>query len=200
MRHPEEDSRHRPATAGVPTRVIVRRRRWRAIRSVLAVLGLLGLAGFVIPGQPAVPVEGATYLDWDQESFWRPLPDGATAHKGIDISAAFGTPVTPATPGLLLYTARGQQGDAVAILGPKWRVHTYANLQREDLGGGFVAGDTVLGSVAAPIAGAGASHLHYSVVTLIPYPWRFGRGPQGWLRMVYLDPSKALGWSQEDAP
>jgi murein DD-endopeptidase MepM/ murein hydrolase activator NlpD len=31
-------------------------------------------------------------------------------------------------------------------------------------------------------------HLHYAIVTLIPYPWRIDSKPQGWKKMFYLNP------------
>ncbi|HEB59025.1 MAG TPA: M23 family peptidase, partial [Gammaproteobacteria bacterium] len=33
---------------------------------------------------------------------------------------------------------------------------------------------------------------HYSILTLIPYPWRWDASPQGWKKMFYLDPSIRL--------
>lgn len=193
MRTDASGRRARPLT----TRDIARRRRRRVAGSVLAFFFLLGLVGFAIPGVPGIPVEGASHLDWNQESFWYLPSDGSSVHKGIDITAASGTPVITATPGLVLYTARLEQGgDAVAVLGPKWRVHYYAHLQKTDLASGLVSPGTVLGTVADTGTDGGAARLHYSIVTLVPYPWRIGRGPEGWKKMFYLDPSDELAPSE----
>jgi hypothetical protein len=35
-------------------------------------------------------------------------------------------------------------------------------------------------------------HLHYHIITLIPYPWRITREMQGWKKMFYMDPGKAI--------
>jgi hypothetical protein len=35
-------------------------------------------------------------------------------------------------------------------------------------------------------------HLHYSVLSLIPQPWRADDASQGWKKMFYLDPSSYL--------
>lgn len=190
MRHPEEGTSSQSEAAPAPA--TVRGRRWKGMRTALAVLFLLGVIGLAIPGHPGIPVEGATHLDWEPESFWRQSPSGPAVHKGIDIAAARGTPAIAATPGLMLYTARFEQGgNAVVILGPKWRVHTYSNLQQVDLEGGYLSRGTVLGAIGTS-DDDDKSHLHYSVVTLVPYPWRFSSAPQGWKQMFYLDPSADL--------
>ena len=31
-------------------------------------------------------------------------------------------------------------------------------------------------------------HLHYSIVTLVPYVFRIDAAPQGWMKMFYLNP------------
>jgi hypothetical protein len=36
------------------------------------------------------------------------------------------------------------------------------------------------------------THLHYSIVTLVPHPWRIDGSPQGWKKMFYLDPTRYL--------
>ena len=33
-------------------------------------------------------------------------------------------------------------------------------------------------------------HLHYAVVTPVPYVWRMGAGQQGWKKMFYLNPDE----------
>jgi murein DD-endopeptidase MepM/ murein hydrolase activator NlpD len=35
-------------------------------------------------------------------------------------------------------------------------------------------------------------HLHYSIMTLVPYPWRIDNGKQGWKKMFYLNPINYL--------
>jgi len=190
MQHPEEEMSQSHQAAPVTTPDVGRRRRWRGAKPILLILLLLWLIGLAIPGQPGIPVEGATHLDWDPGSYWHQESAGSAVHKGIDISATQGTPVISATPGLVLFTARLDQGSsAVMVLGPRWRVHTYANLKQADLAGGFIARAAVLGSVGA---GGKDSQLHYSIFSLVPLPWRFDRGPEGWKKMFYLDPSEEL--------
>jgi hypothetical protein len=36
-------------------------------------------------------------------------------------------------------------------------------------------------------------HLHYAVVTMIPYPWRADDSTQGYRKAFYLDPFEVLG-------
>ncbi|WP_284136468.1 hypothetical protein [Pseudoalteromonas obscura] len=36
------------------------------------------------------------------------------------------------------------------------------------------------------------AHVHYSILSLVPLPWLVTLETQGWKKMFYLDPSKAL--------
>ncbi len=45
--------------------------------------------------------------------------------------------------------------------------------------------------VFAPQAGK-PPHLHYTVVSLIPWSWRFSSDTQGWKKMFFLDPGALL--------
>jgi murein DD-endopeptidase MepM/ murein hydrolase activator NlpD len=35
-------------------------------------------------------------------------------------------------------------------------------------------------------------HLHYAIVTLLPYPWRITGQTQGWKKAFFLDPGAWL--------
>ena len=37
-----------------------------------------------------------------------------------------------------------------------------------------------------------APYLHYSIVTLIPYPWRWDSLMQGWKKIFFLNPIELL--------
>ena len=116
-------------------------------------------------------------------------------HKGIDIFASPGTPVVASTGGVVISAEdlpRG--GKVVAILGPRWRVHYYAHLkERSVTRGALVRRGETIGSVGNTGNAAGKpAHLHYAIVTTIPYPWRLRWQPQGWKRIFFLDPDAAL--------
>ena len=85
-------------------------------------------------------------------------------------------------------------GQVVVVLGPRWRLHYYAHLSRIDVGvGRWLARGEALGAVGTTGNAAGKPpHLHYSVFTVIPYPWRLRIGPQGWLRPFFLNPHDLL--------
>ncbi len=178
----------------VTTRDVVRRRKKQRIKAVLAVLFLLWLIGLAIPGQPGMPVEGASHLDWNDKTFWYHPWGASGVHKGIDIFADRGTPVLSATPGLVLYAGRLELGgNVLAILGPGWRIHYYAHMDKVHVTGGFIPTATPIGSVGSTGNAAGKPpHLHYSILTLVPYPWRFSREPQGWKKMFFLDPGEEI--------
>ncbi|KAB2814912.1 M23 family metallopeptidase [Phaeocystidibacter luteus] len=142
-----------------------------------------------------MPVQGATRADYNSESFWYYPWGRSGTHKGVDIFASTGTPIHSSTSGVVVYQGEvSRGGKAVLILGPKWRLHYYAHLdqitcERFDL----VSDETPIGTVGTSGNAAGeAPHLHYSIFTPIPYPWRIDAAPQGWKKMFYLDPIKKL--------
>jgi murein DD-endopeptidase MepM/ murein hydrolase activator NlpD len=169
-----------------------RLRRWR--RAMLIVAGIL-LLGLLLPAPMQIPVESATTSAWNPRSFWFEPWGLSGVHKGIDIFAPKGRDVTAACAGVVVYTGElAQGGRVVLVLGARWRVHYYAHLDTIDATiGQPVRGGTRLGSVGDSGNARGKPpHLHYSVLTLLPYPWRWDRSTQGWRKMFYLDPGALL--------
>jgi murein DD-endopeptidase MepM/ murein hydrolase activator NlpD len=166
-----------------------RRRRWALAFAAAFVLSLAW------PDHPAIPVRGATRADWNPRSFWF-YPWGASGvHKGIDIFAPEGRPVLAATSGLVIRSGfRGDGGNIIAVLGPRWRIHYYAHLSRLDVAGGdWVGRGEPIGAVGTSGNAAGKpAHLHYAIITAVPYPWRVTAEPQGWRKMFFLDPGAEL--------
>ena len=169
------------------------RHRWR--RWALAVTAAALALSLAWPDHPAIPVQGATRADWNPRSFWY-YPWGASGvHKGNDIFAPEGRPVLAATSGLVIRSGfHGAGGNMIAVLGPRWRVHYYAHLSRLDVAAGdWVRGGQPLGAVGSTGNAAGKPpHLHYTIITLVPYPWRMTAEPQGWQKMVFLDPGAEI--------
>lgn len=154
---------------------------------------LLGL-GFVIPEDAHIPVAGASVKDWNPKSFWYEPWGASGVHKGIDVFAPQGKSVISAVPGIVLYQGQlGIGGNVVAVLGPKWRIHYYAHLANADPAPTFLGRGEKLGVIGSSGNAAGKPpHLHYSVVSLIPLPWRFSSETQGWKKMFFLDPGALL--------
>jgi murein DD-endopeptidase MepM/ murein hydrolase activator NlpD len=169
-----------------------RRGRLRQWALALAALFVLSL---VWPDRPAMPVQGAVRADWNPRSFWY-YPWGASGvHKGNDIFAPEGRPVLAATSGLVIRSGfYGAGGNVIAVLGPRWRVHYYAHLSRLDVGeGDWVQRGETVGAVGSTGNAAGKPpHLHYAVITAVPYPWRITAEPQGWQKMFFLDPGAEI--------
>ena len=112
-------------------------------------------------------------------------------HKGIDIFAPKGRPVIATAPGIVLSAGEIRRGGTVAVvLGSKWRVHYYAHLDTLNAHtGSWLARNEQVGTVGTTGNAAGKPpHLHFTVVTLVPYPWRWTQSTQGWKKMFYLDP------------
>ncbi len=148
-------------------------------------------SGMFIPQQLVMPVADATHNDYNPASFWYYPWGKSVVHKGVDIFAKTGTPVFSATRGIAIYTgSQGRGGNTVLILGPKWRLHYYTHLDEIKTNRlSLVSSSCVIGTVGTSGNAANTPpHLHYSIVTLIPYPWRIDNDRQGWKKMFYLNP------------
>ena len=153
------------------------------------------ICGFFIPQDLKMPVEGASRNSYDQRSFWYYPWGKSVTHKGVDIFAKKGTNVHSATNGLVVYTGEmGRGGNVVLVLGPKWRIHYYAHLDAFNTSKGcWVNHDNIIGKVGNTGNAAGKpSHLHYSIITLVPYPWLADLSHQGIMKIFYLNPIQYL--------
>jgi len=160
-------------------------------KRILLGLVLLGIAGLLIPQHLQMPVVGAASGSYNAQSFWAYPWGKSVTHKGVDIFAPKGTQVHAATSGIVLYAGTIKLGgNVVFVLGPKWRLHYYAHLnaiQAKSLS--WVSRGEGLGTVGTSGNAAGKPpHLHYSIQTPIPYPWRLDGDRQGWKKMFYLNP------------
>lgn len=152
-------------------------------------------AGYAIPERLLIPVDNATTGDWNPDTFWYEPWGASGVHKGIDIFAPKGRNAVAAVDGIVVYMGHVRLGgNVIVILGPKWRLHYYAHLDTiRVVPGSLVNRGDVVGTVGNSGNAAGKpSHLHYSIVTPVPYPWLARAGTQGWKRMFYLDPDSKL--------
>lgn len=159
---------------------------------ILAIILALGL---LLPARGAVPVVGATHKDWNENSFWYSPWGKSGVHKGIDIFAPKGSRVISSSYGLVIYTGNiDMGGNVVAILGPKWRIYYYAHLNSINANTWDFAGKgDIIGSVGdSGNAKDKPTHLHYSVMSLIPYPWRFSLQKQGYKKMYFMNPADSF--------
>ncbi len=162
---------------------------------LLITMATLFLAGMILPQSPIIPVMGASRSDWNPISFWH-YPWGASGvHKGIDIFSPESTPVVAATSGLVIYVGQWRRGGNVILsLGPRWCIHYYAHLRSGDVSmGSWIWRGQKIGQVGNTGNAVNTpSHLHYSILTLVPYPWRLDRSESGWMKIFFLDPNILL--------
>ena len=161
------------------------------LRTIVNVFSLVIFLGFLFPQNLKMPVQGATRNNYNQQSFWYYPWGKSGTHKGVDIFAKEGTAIYSATKGIVVYTGQlGLGGNVVVILGPKWRFHYYAHLQKiKTKKFAFVSQNKIIASVGTSGNAKGKpAHLHYAITTLIPYVWRIDRSPQGGQKMWYLNP------------
>ncbi len=163
--------------------------------TILKFLVIILALGLLLPARGAVPVENATNKDWHAQSFWFSPWGKSGVHKGIDIFAPAGTRVISSNVGLVIFTGNiDMGGNVVAVLGPKWRIYYYAHLQNINANTWDFAGKgDIIGRVGTSGNAAGKPpHLHYSVLSLVPYPWRITKQSQGWKKMFFMNPSDTL--------
>lgn len=160
----------------------------KKIGFVLLIIIILGL---LLPQNFEMPVEGASHSDYNKNTFWYYPWGKSGTHKGVDIFAKKGTNLKSSVHGLVLYQGTFKYGGKVIlILGPKWRIHYFAHLDEIKTSSlTWVSKNEIIGTVGDSGNAVGkAPHLHYSIVTPIPYPWRIDKQKQGWKKMFYLNP------------
>lgn len=159
---------------------------------LLRIILTIVVIGLFIPQDLKMPVAGADRSSYHARSFWYHPWGPSGTHKGVDIFARHGTAVNAATGGWVLYRGTlSRGGNVVLVLGPKWRLHYYAHLDTISISSfSWVWTGEQLGTVGNTGNAKGKpAHLHYSIATLLPYPWRIDGAPQGWKKMFYLDPT-----------
>lgn len=164
-------------------------------KTLLLVVPLVLFVGYLIPQNFSNPLDKADENSYNPKSFWYYPWGKSGTHKGVDIFAKEGTKVNSSTGGLVIFKGEIQLGGkVVVVLGPKWRLHYYAHLK--DINTKFLSWTNkgeMIGTVGTTGNAKGkAPHLHYSIVTLVPYPWRMDREKQGWKKMFYLNPISYL--------
>ena len=143
-------------------------------KTALAILGVT-ILGLLLPENMKMPVVGGTSSDYSKDSYWHPNWGRSINHKGVDIFAKKGTPIKPATSGLVLYSGNiSMGGNIVVILGAKFRLHYYAHLKTIKIKRfTWASRNEVIGTVGnTGNAKNTPSHLHYSIMTPIPYVWQ----------------------------
>ncbi|WP_179315257.1 M23 family metallopeptidase [Winogradskyella undariae] len=154
------------------------RKRKKILLGIVTVL----IIGFLIPQNLEMPVKEATKSDYNSKSFWFYPWGKSVTHKGVDIFAKKGTEINSSTSGLVLYAGEiNVGGKVVVVVGPKWRIHYYAHLNELNTSlFSFVSKESKIGTVGASGNAVGKSpHLHYSILTIIPYLWRMDSDKQG---------------------
>lgn len=161
----------------------------------LKVFLIILLVGLLLPDNPVIPVQGATRSDWNNQSFWHEPWGSSGTHKGIDIFGKKGTDIIAATGGPVIYSGNFAKGGfVVAILGPKWRLHYYAHLQTRSINTGqWASQGEVIGTLGDSGNAQGKQpHVHYVILSMMPYPWKMTTESQGWKKMFYLNPDQLL--------
>lgn len=162
---------------------------------VMTFLAVALVLGLLMPEHGVIPVKNATTNDWHKESFWYSPWGKSGTHKGIDIFAKQGSSVIASTYGLVIFSGNIERGgNVIAILGPKWCIYYYAHLKEINTQSfKWAARGDVIGSVGNTGNAAGKpAHLHYSILSLIPYPWRFSTEIQGWKKMFFINPQQSF--------
>ncbi len=149
----------------------------------------------MLPEPFVIPVKGGKATDWNHKTFWYEPWGKSGVHKGIDIFARKGTELLSATNGVVIYKGTlGIGGNVIAVLGPKWRIHYFAHLESSSVETGeFVSSSQSIGKIGDSGNAKGKpAHVHYSIITIFPYLWRWDNSTQGWKKIFFLNPSNKL--------
>jgi murein DD-endopeptidase MepM/ murein hydrolase activator NlpD len=147
----------------------------RYSKKLTALFLILLLSACLVPQKMINPVKGATEKSWNHQTFWYYPWGESVVHKGIDIFAKEGTAVIASQSGFVVYDGTIKNGgNVVIVLGPLFRFHYYAHLKSiyPDVGFWASKGDTLGFVGTSGNAKNKPPHLHYSIVTPIPYLWR----------------------------
>ncbi len=161
------------------------------MKKMLLGLSFVFIIGLALPCNVSMPVENAVTADYHPQSFWYYPWGKSVTHKGVDIFAKEGTNVHPASGGLVVYSGSlSMGGEVILILSSKWRLYYYAHLsERNTSSWHWVNKTDLIGRVGSTGNAIGKPpHLHFSIITLIPYPWRIDNSHQGWKKMFFLNP------------
>lgn len=161
----------------------------------LIIVLLFVVIGLLLPENLMNPVKSATSKDWNHQTFWYSPWGASGVHKGIDIFGKRHQSFVAPVSGVVVFSGQLKRGgQAIAILGPKWRVHYMAHLQSRDVNvGNWVKQGNKIASLGDSGNAQGKQpHVHYSLLSLIPYPWLMTTDPQGYKRMFYLNTHEKL--------
>lgn len=151
--------------------------------------------GFLLPEERVIPVTGASSNDWNHQTFWFEPWGRSGVHKGIDIFGAMNSDVISTTAGLVIFIGEmGRGGNAVVVLGPKWRLHYFALLNQIDANFfQWVSKGEKIGSLGNSGNAKGKPpHLHYSIVRIFPAFSAADKATQGYKKMFFIDPHNSL--------
>lgn len=171
------------------------------LKKTILTITIFIIIGYLIPIHIASPIENDNIQKIDAASFWY-YPWGISGvHKGIDIFCKKGANVLAPISGIVIKKGYGSiSGNYIYILGAKWRTYYFAHL------------DTILinsyqliarGAIIGKAGNTGnaldkPTHLHYSIETIIPYPWHYKRNSNfGWEKMFYLNPIDYLNFNKQ---
>ncbi|SES97980.1 M23 family metallopeptidase [Thorsellia anophelis] len=145
---------------------------------------------YILPANVMIPVKDASAKDWNPKTFWHEPWGASIVHKGIDIFAKKGQPVLAATNGITIFQGNIKRGGHIIImLDRSLRLHYYAHLSEASHAPLIAFQGEPIGFVSNTGNAKGKpAHLHYSVFSIFPHPWRIDSSTHGWKKMFYLNP------------
>ena len=167
--------------------MIIVTRKLKVLSTIISIFTII----LLLPYSISIPVKGASSKDWNKDTFWFEPWGISGVHKGVDIFSRKSTEVLSPTFGLVLYEGEIAVGGKVIItIGPNWRLHYFAHLNDINTHiGSLLSKGEAIGTVGDTGNAKGKQpHLHYSLISLVPYLWEIDTSNQGWKKMFYLNP------------
>ena len=150
---------------------------------------------YLFPCKGIIPVENASTSSWNSKSFWAYPWGKSVTHKGIDIFAKKNTSVLASRSGMVIGASTASRGGKfVLILDNHFRFYYYAHLNSIEVPPfSWVTKGSHIGTVGNTGNAIGKpDHLHFSIASLLPNPFKMDDSPQGWKKMFYIDPNEVI--------
>lgn len=157
---------------------MARAKKTNGRKKIFQGIAFIFIFGLILPESPQLPLQSSS------------APTRLVGDALFE--APIGSSIHATTNGLVVYQDYDlATGFSLGILGARWRVHQYKNLNERfvSIGDWVKAGDKI-GTLGYDRRTFARPRLEYHILSLIPYLWRIE--PESWHKAFFLDPYEEL--------
>ncbi len=159
--------------------------------SVLLLIGILNLMDAY--KKIIIPVENATSINWDNDSYWHYPWGESIVHRGIDIFGDLNTKIISPVTGIVIKSGYSNNGgNYIYILSYDFKIYYFAHLSKKLVSTFNLVGKRKVIGLMGDTGNAKFSpfHLHFSIFSIVPIlKYWDTKAVKGWQKMFYLNPS-----------